>query len=119
MRKLEENEDGIRMQDDRDILVVDTGSGRNSTVTKRAWHVFENTIQKHLIKGYGDSGEGKLDEPVIIVLNHATLVEDDEELDSLVVPFDLMRHGIKVDLTPHNLGDVRAMYVEDEYMPFK
>eukprot|EP00957_Ditylum_brightwellii_P052702 3995163-Ditylum_brightwellii.AAC.1 len=40
-------------------------------------------------------------------------------MESLVVPFELMQHGIKVDLTPHNLGGAGAMYIEDEYMPFE
>eukprot|EP00957_Ditylum_brightwellii_P150652 11470449-Ditylum_brightwellii.AAC.1 len=30
-----------------------------------------------------------------------------------------MRHGIKVDLTPQNLGDVGKMYIEEEYMSFE
>eukprot|EP00957_Ditylum_brightwellii_P015150 1141936-Ditylum_brightwellii.AAC.1 len=43
-----------------DVLVVDTSGGRNSTVTKRAWHVFENTNQEQLIKGYGSSDDGRI-----------------------------------------------------------
>eukprot|EP00957_Ditylum_brightwellii_P170760 12997465-Ditylum_brightwellii.AAC.1 len=30
-----------------------------------------------------------------------------------------MRHGAKVDLSTQNLGNVGAMYVDKEYMPFK
>ena len=115
-------------------MVVDTGGGSNSTVTKRVWHVFENTNQEQLIKGYGSSDDGRIcpivnaatkamflgrDEPVILILNHATLIDDENESESLLVPFELMRHGIKVDLTPRILGGVGAMYIEEEYMPFK
>eukprot|EP00957_Ditylum_brightwellii_P011816 891034-Ditylum_brightwellii.AAC.1 len=59
------------------------------------------------------------DEPVIIILNHATLIDDDNESEPLPVPFELMRHGIKVDLTPQNLDGVGAMYIEEEYMPLE
>eukprot|EP00957_Ditylum_brightwellii_P171080 13023955-Ditylum_brightwellii.AAC.1 len=120
-------------QDNEDnILIVGTGGGRNSTITKRAWHIFKRTNRKHIIKGYGDN-EGKLcsivnaakkawinerDEPVILILNHATLIEDPNEKESLMVPFELMRHGVKMDLTPRNLGGEGAMFVDEEYMPF-
>eukprot|EP00957_Ditylum_brightwellii_P041442 3138157-Ditylum_brightwellii.AAC.1 len=30
-----------------------------------------------------------------------------------------MRHGIKVDLTPRNLGGIGAMHIEEEYMRFE
>eukprot|EP00957_Ditylum_brightwellii_P190081 14470779-Ditylum_brightwellii.AAC.1 len=111
-----------------DILVVDTGGGRNSTVTKRVWHVFEKTNQEQLIKGYGSSNDGRIcpivnaatnatfpgrDEPVILILNPATLINDENESESLLVPFELMRHGIKVDLTSQNMGGVGAMYIEE------
>eukprot|EP00957_Ditylum_brightwellii_P044034 3341609-Ditylum_brightwellii.AAC.1 len=43
-----------------DMLVVDTGGGKNSTITKRTWHVFENTNQEQLIKGYGSSDDGRI-----------------------------------------------------------
>eukprot|EP00957_Ditylum_brightwellii_P155560 11841307-Ditylum_brightwellii.AAC.1 len=93
-----------------DIMVVDTGGGRNSAITKRVWYVFENTNQKHMIKGYGSNNEGQLclivnaatkvwvpgrENVVIFVLNHATLIKTEEEADSLLVPFELMQHGIK------------------------
>eukprot|EP00957_Ditylum_brightwellii_P158140 12037107-Ditylum_brightwellii.AAC.1 len=29
-----------------------------------------------------------------------------------------MRHGVKMDLIPRNLGGEGAMYVDEEYMPF-
>eukprot|EP00957_Ditylum_brightwellii_P112192 8553795-Ditylum_brightwellii.AAC.1 len=61
--------------DAEDILVVDTGSGKNSTITKRAWHLQRQKSWAEMI--------------------------------------------LKVDLTPHNLGGVGTMYIEDKYMPFE
>eukprot|EP00957_Ditylum_brightwellii_P082664 6285510-Ditylum_brightwellii.AAC.1 len=42
-----------------DILVVDTGGGRNSTMAKRLWHVFERINHQQVIKGHGSIGKGK------------------------------------------------------------
>eukprot|EP00957_Ditylum_brightwellii_P109280 8335818-Ditylum_brightwellii.AAC.1 len=82
-----------------DLLIVDTGGERYSTITKRAWHVFENTNQEQLIKGYGSSDDGRIclivnatkkatfpgrDEPVILILNHATLIDDENESELLL-----------------------------------
>eukprot|EP00957_Ditylum_brightwellii_P092623 7053217-Ditylum_brightwellii.AAC.1 len=56
-RKINENsEDEMAM----DIMVADSGGGRNSTITKRTWYVFENTNYKHIIKGYGSKDERQL-----------------------------------------------------------
>eukprot|EP00957_Ditylum_brightwellii_P067508 5125252-Ditylum_brightwellii.AAC.1 len=111
----EKSEDGIAT----DIMVADTGGVRNSTITKRAWYIFENTNQKHMIKAYGSKNEGQLrlivnavtkvwvtgrEETIIFVLNCATLIKDEEEAELLLVPFELMQHGIKEDLTLPNLG---------------
>jgi hypothetical protein len=40
------------------------------------------------------------EEPVIFEVNYATLVMEDAKYESLVVPFDMMKHGIKVDMVP-------------------
>eukprot|EP00957_Ditylum_brightwellii_P038535 2912562-Ditylum_brightwellii.AAC.1 len=89
-------------------MVADTGGGRNSTITKR---------------GYGSNDDGQLclivnaatkawvperEEVGIFVLNHATLIKDEEEAESRLVLFELMQHGIKVDLIPPNVGGVGA-----------
>ena len=127
-----EKEEEVETQED--VLFFDTGGGYNSTVTKRAWHVFETTSHKQYLRGYGDKGEPKecqivnactkafipgRDLPVIFVVNYATLNEDEDEHESLVVPFELMRHGIAMDLTPATLGGSGEMYVEEEHIPFE
>ena len=61
--------------------------------------------------------QGK-DLPVLFVINYATLLDDPTEKESLCVPFDLMRHGIKVDLTPTTLGGDGGIKVEDQFFPF-
>jgi hypothetical protein len=55
-----------------------------------------NAITKEIIPGQ--------EEPVIFEVNYATLVMDDAETESLVVPFDMMKHGIKVDMVPPKYG---------------
>eukprot|EP00957_Ditylum_brightwellii_P150076 11429345-Ditylum_brightwellii.AAC.1 len=87
-----------------------------------------------MIKGYGSKGDGQLcsivnaatkvwvpgrEEVVIFVLNYATLIEYEEEAESLLVPFELMQHDIKLDLTLPSLGGVGAMHVNEEYSPFE
>eukprot|EP00957_Ditylum_brightwellii_P020453 1541916-Ditylum_brightwellii.AAC.1 len=82
---------------------------------ERAWHVFEQTNHKQYLYGYGDKTEPRecqivnaatkayipnRELPVIFVINYATLNDDKDESESLIVPFEMMRHGIAVDLTP-------------------
>ena len=119
---------------DEDILILDTGGGKNSTITTSAWHVFERTNHVQEVRGYGEKGEGRTcaivnaatkawikdrDIPVILILNYATLNEDPEERESLVVPFEMMRHGIETDLTPVGLGGTGSMVLQDEEFPFE
>eukprot|EP00957_Ditylum_brightwellii_P083430 6341728-Ditylum_brightwellii.AAC.1 len=48
-----------RVSNIEDAMVFNTGGGRNSTVTKRVWHIFETTNHTQIIRGYGNEGEGK------------------------------------------------------------
>eukprot|EP00957_Ditylum_brightwellii_P132311 10088728-Ditylum_brightwellii.AAC.1 len=56
-RKINENSEDEMATD---IMAADTGGGKNSTITKRVWYAFENTNQKHIIKGYSSKDEGQL-----------------------------------------------------------
>jgi hypothetical protein len=40
------------------------------------------------------------EDPVIFEVKYATLVDDNDEYESSIVPFDMMTHGIKVDMVP-------------------
>ena len=119
---------------DEDIPILDMGGGKNSTITTRAWHVFERTNHVQEVRGYGEIGEGRKcaivnaakkawikdrDIPVILILNYATLNKDPEERESLVVPFEMMRHGIETDLTPVCLGGTGSMFLQNEEFPFE
>eukprot|EP00957_Ditylum_brightwellii_P158229 12044351-Ditylum_brightwellii.AAC.1 len=81
--------------------------------------MFERTNHVQEVRGYGKTGKGRecaiinaatkawtkdRDILVIFILNYAALNEDPEERESLVVPFEIMRHGIEIDLTPACLG---------------
>jgi len=44
------------------------------------------------------------DDPILIKMNYCSLIDDENENESLVNPFDLMRHNIKVDMMPPQHG---------------
>ena len=129
-REIGETKDDYIEKDD--ILIFDTGGGKNPTITQRAWTVFETTSHQQEIRGYQDTSGGKIcpivnavtkafipgrDLPIIFVVHYAALIDDPDENESLIVPFDMMRHGVKCDLTPQKLGGEGGMIVEDEYIP--
>jgi hypothetical protein len=43
---------------------------------------------------------------------------DDTEYESLVVPFDMMKHGIKVDMVPPKYGGTGGITVDGELLPY-
>eukprot|EP00957_Ditylum_brightwellii_P159630 12151368-Ditylum_brightwellii.AAC.1 len=57
--------------------------------------------------------------PILMVVNYATLNDDDDRNESLIIPFEMMRHGISIDLIPKQFGGEGGMMVEDEEIPFK
>eukprot|EP00957_Ditylum_brightwellii_P206514 15348790-Ditylum_brightwellii.AAC.1 len=78
-----------------DVLIFDTGGGHNNTIAKKAWHVFEKTICKQYLCGYGNNRDPKecqiinaaakafiprKEIPIILVVNYATLNEDPDEV---------------------------------------
>ena len=58
------------------------------------------------------------EEPVIFEVNYATLVMDEAEYESLVVPFDMMKHGIKVDMVPPKYGGTGGITIDGELLPY-
>ena len=42
------------MEEEGDIIIFDTGGGRNGTTKRRAWHVFEYKNHKQRLMGYQD-----------------------------------------------------------------
>eukprot|EP00957_Ditylum_brightwellii_P171499 13056184-Ditylum_brightwellii.AAC.1 len=126
--RLEDNRDEGGSDIERYIVVFDTGGGKNSTITAIVWHMFESTNHTQKIRGYGSEEERKLccivnaatkahipgrDMPIILVLHYAMLNEDEGEIESLVVPFEMINHGIYVDMVPQTLGRDGAIYVDE------
>ena len=79
------------MEEESDILIFDTGGGRNGTTTRREWRVFEYTNHKQRILGYQDNGRVKVYPivnavpkpwirgiyfPLLTMMNYATLLDD-------------------------------------------
>jgi len=60
---------------------------------------------------------GRMD-PVIFEVNYATLIQDENEFESLVVPFEMMKHGVKVDMVPLKYGGTGGIKIDDEHLPF-
>ena len=50
--------------------------------------------------------------PVLPVMNYATLLDDTDETESLVVPFEMMKYGETFDMTPKIIVGERGLYVD-------
>ena len=112
-----------------DILVWDTGGGGCSCITVNAWLITHVSNHVCYLKSYqgGDKStkcpivngitkatiKGRTD-PVLLGINYATLIEDENENESLCQPFDVMKHGVKVDLVPKHLGGTGGMIIQGE-----
>jgi hypothetical protein len=97
------------------VLIIDTGGGVTPTITANAWkvtHTYNVTMSMLGYQSKEPPQECKVvnaitkvtipgrEEAVIFDVNYATLIMDDAEYESLVVPFEMMKHGIKVDMVP-------------------
>eukprot|EP00957_Ditylum_brightwellii_P158919 12095787-Ditylum_brightwellii.AAC.2 len=89
---------------------------------------------KQYLCSYGDKGDPKecqivntatkafipiKEIPIILVVNYATLNEDPNEIELLVVSFEMMQHGISVDITPKPYGGNGEMEIDEENIPFE
>ena len=114
-------------------MVIDSGGGQTCTVTKNSWRITHTTNHRTALLGYQDKNiqvcsivnavtkayiKGK-DEPVLLCVNYETLIDDEEETESLIVPFCMMAHGIKVDMVPEKYGGKSGMTVEETFFPFE
>ena len=112
------------------IAIMDTGGGTTPTITSAAWMVLEHTNLKARVTGYQDRGEVKerpvvnaitkvhirgQDMPVLFAVNMATLIEDHEESESLLVPYTMMRHSVEVDMVPPQHGGKCGITVEEQF----
>jgi hypothetical protein len=116
-----------------DILIIDTGGGTQPTITERAWKVTHRHNIIMMMQGYQNKGpplecpivnaltKAQIPgwpDPVIFEVNHATLIKDQGEFESLVVPFEMMKHGIKVDMTPSKYGGTNSISICGEVIPY-
>ena len=100
-------------------MVIDSGGGLSPAITATAWNIISRTERKIQFLGYQDQGDPKTcpvvnavtkahprgyDKPIILLQNNATLINDDNEKESLCVPFACMEHGVKIDMVPTKYG---------------
>ena len=83
IRRREEGQNSGESGNMENIAVIDSGGGQNSTITSRAWRVFERTNHQQDIRGYGEKGMKTCDivnattkawipgskEPILLVVN--------------------------------------------------
>jgi hypothetical protein len=128
-------QDKIKATDtnNKHILIVDTGGGHISTITKASCLVLHRTNHWTELIGYQDKSCPKrhpivhcaikvkapnIEQPIILVLNYVSLLEDDEETESLLQPFSCMRHGIRMDMTPTIYGGESGMNIDGQFIAF-
>jgi hypothetical protein len=115
------------------VLIMDTGGGVNPTITANAWKVTHKYNVTMSMSGYQSKDPplecsvvnavtkvqipGRMD-PVIFEVHYATLVMDENEYESLLVPFEMMKHGVKVDMIPPKYGGTGSIMIDDELLPF-
>jgi hypothetical protein len=46
------------------------------------------------------------------------LIQDEDEFESLLVPFEMMKHGVKIDMIPPKYGGKGSITIDDENLPF-
>jgi hypothetical protein len=115
------------------VLIIDTGGGVTPTITANSWkvtHIFNLTMSMLGYQSKAPPQECRVvnaitkvnipgrEDPVIFEVNYATLVDDNDEHESLVVPFDMMKPGIKVDMVPPRYGGTGGITVEGELLPY-
>ena len=115
------------------MMVIDTGGGQTCTVTKNAWRITHTTNHQTALSGYQDKTTQVcpivnavtkahikgMEQPVLLSVNYATMIDDKEETESLIVPFCMMAHGITVDLVPEKYGGKSGMIVDETFLPFE
>ena len=109
-----------------------TGGGNLSTVINLAWSVIQHKNHKTQMSGYQDKGNPKLcdivnsvskatisgrEDPILLIMNYVTFVEDGSETESLCQPFNLMFHGIKVYMVPEMFGGKQVLTIKYTFIP--
>ena len=116
-------------------MVFDTGGGRTPTITQQAWQILEDTGMKSTLFPYQNKGETQqckvvngitlaygddFIEPVLIIANNATLIEDEAERESLMTLMDLIKNHVTIDgILPKQYGGEKCgISIKDTHVPF-
>jgi len=116
-----------------DCFVIDTGGGRRPTITTRAWKVVGGEPgltatftpyqlqQRHeypVVSAVTKATVSNISNPIIFKVHYATLISDDNELESLCTTMDLGAHGVQIEgIHPH--ANTRCgLTVNNKFMEF-
>lgn len=129
-----QNPEQCRAPTSPDILVMDSGGGHTCTGTSRAFRVLERSNRTVTFRAYGQAGTGSslpivtgatkalipgMETPVLFVIHNMTLLDDEQEHESLAVPFELMRNSIQVDDTPIEFGGKCGITIDSNFLPMQ
>ena len=135
MNKINNDDNNNRTSKNNSILIMDTGADQ-STCGGSAWIPIFDTGERVRCNGYyqgKDAKQGPIvpimslvtcidnpnEEPVLLLIHQACYIKDDEQTESLCLPYQAMDHGVTFDLTPsaysNELGDPgkQCMRIED------
>ena len=112
-------------------MIIDSGGGNRGTITPKAWVVLERTNMTTSLLGYQRKEEPTVHpvvnsvtkvtlscgKEVLFLMNNATLIADNGEDESLCTPFEMMRHGVMVDIVPTIYSGKQGIIVEGQMFP--
>lgn len=103
-------------EEESNILIFDTGGGNTPTITNKAWTVLADTGAVAAFQGYGPgtpvtqcqvvhaitkANIRGMDEPILLKVHHASLLEGTHEDESLLTLMDMVKSGVTVNgVTP-------------------
>jgi hypothetical protein len=112
---------------------MDTGGGTTPTITANAWKITHQYNVTMSMSGYQSQDPpmecavakavtkvkipGRMD-PVIFEVHYATLIKDEDKFESLLVPFEMMKQGMKIDMILPKYGGTGSILVDGETLLF-
>jgi hypothetical protein len=104
------------------VFILDIGGGTTPTIAANAWKITHRYNVTMPMSGAVVNTVTKVEIPgedlVIFEVHYATLIKDEDEFESLLVPFEIMKHAVKIDMIPPKYGGTGSILVDGETLPF-